>query len=523
MGKNLNHRLKPHQGNKIVGPNPQSENTMKALLVYPKYPVTFWSFKYALKYVSKKAAFPPLGLLTVGALLPEDWDIRLVDLNINNLRDSDLQWADYVFISAMLVQKESVAAVLGACRRLGKKVVAGGPFFNGAPEDILSLVDHLILNEAELTLPQFLKDLAEGKAARMYRSNDFPPLSLTPVPRWDLIDMKDYASLMVQYSRGCPYNCDFCDITTMYGRTPRLKGTGQFLDELQMIYDRGWRGSLFVVDDNFIGNRVAVKMMLPHIIEWMKVHDYPFYLFTEASINIADDDTLIHLMVEAGFKQVFIGLETPNEDSLQECSKNQNCRRDLTAAIRKLQASGIEVMGGYIVGFDSDDEGIFARQIKFIQESGVVTAMVGLLNALPNTKLWHRLREANRLELTASGDNTDGSINFVSKMDRIKLIEGYQRIIKTIYSPRPYYQRISQFLRYHNPYLKQKIAKGQIKALLKSILYIGILGNGRTQWYYWRLFVKTLLFYRRSFPEVITLMVYGQHFRKVAKKVCLKS
>lgn len=495
---------------------------MKALLIYPKYPVTFWSFKYALKYVSKKAAFPPLGLLTVGALLPKDWEIRLIDLNIHNLRDSDLQWADYVFISAMLVQKESVAAVLRECRRLKKKVVAGGPLFNGSPEEYSPVIDHLILNEAELTLPAFLKDLAEGKAKAIYRSPDFPPLSATPVPRWDLVEIKNYASLMVQYSRGCPYNCEFCDITAMYGRTPRLKGTEQFLNELQVIYDRGWRGSLFVVDDNFIGNRAAVKKMLPHIIQWMKNYDYPFQFFTEASINIADDETLIHLMVEAGFKQVFIGLETPNEDSLRECSKDQNCKRDLTATIRKLQASGIEVMGGYIVGFDSDDEGIFARQIKFIQESGVVTAMVGLLNALPNTKLWHRLREEDRLSLTASGDNTDGSINFVSKMDRIKLIEGYQRIIKTIYSPKPYYQRICQFLQYHNPCGRQKIAKDQIKALLKSMLYIGVLGNGKTQWYYWRLFVKALLFYRKSFAEAITLMIYGQHFRKVAKKICLR-
>lgn len=493
---------------------------MKALLVYPEYPLTFWSFKYALKFVSKKAAFPPLGLLTVGAILPKEWDIRLVDLNIHALEDDDLRWADYVFISAMLVQKESVAAILRECRRLGKKVVAGGPLFNGSPEEYLPLVDHLVLNEAELTLPEFLKDLARGEAGKVYRSAGFPPLSVTPAPRWDLIEIKDYASLMVQYSRGCPYNCDFCDITAMYGRIPRLKDTEQFIQELQVIYDRGWRGSVFVVDDNFIGNRVAVKKMLPRVIEWMKAHDHPFLFFTEASINIADDETLIRLMVEAGFKQVFIGLETPSEESLQECSKDQNRKRDLTATIRKLQASGLEVMGGYIVGFDSDDESIFARQIKFIQESGVVTAMVGLLNALPNTKLWHRLKEANRLELTASGDNTDGSINFISRMDRMKLIEGYHHIIKTIYSPKSYYQRISQFLRYHNPYGKQKISGYQVKALLRSIMYIGILGNGKTQWYYWRLFVKALLFYRRSFAEAITLMIYGQHFRKVAKKVC---
>jgi radical SAM superfamily enzyme YgiQ (UPF0313 family) len=254
----------------------------------------------------------------------------------------------------------------------------------------------------------------------------------------------------------------------------------------------------------------------------MKARDYPFQFFTEASINIADDEALIRLMVEAGFRRVFIGLETPNEASLRECSKSQNCTRDMTATIRKLQSSGLEVLGGYIVGFDSDDEGIFTRQIKFIQESGVVTAMVGLLGALPNTRLWQRLKEENRLELTASGDNTDGSINFVSKMDRAKLIEGYQRIVRTIYAPRPYYQRISQFLRYHKPQGKRKVVKGDIKALLRSVLYVGILGNGKTQWYYWKLFIKALLFYRKSFGEAITLMIYGQHFRKVAKKVCLR-
>ena len=493
---------------------------MKALLVYPKYPDTFWSFKYALKYISKKAAFPPLGLLTVAAFFPEDWDIRLVDLNIHKLMEEDLQWADYVFVSAMLVQKESVSEVLQECLRLGKKVVAGGPLFNGTSEEYLPLIDHIILNEAEMTLPDFFRDLKEGNPEKIYRSSGFPPLSMTPIPRWDLINIKDYASIMIQYSRGCPFNCEFCDITAMYGHKPRLKGIGQFLNELQALYDQGWRGSIFIVDDNFIGNKDAIKELLPHIIEWLKKHGYPFDFFTETSINIADDEILVRLMVEAGFRRVFIGLETPNEESLRECSKNQNCKRDMTAAIRKLHSSGIEVLGGYIVGFDSDDESIFSRQIKFIQESGVVTAMVGLLNALPNTRLWHRLREENRLDLIASGDNTDGSINFISRMDRAKLIEGYQQIIKTIYSPGPYYQRICEFLKYHNPYQKRKIGKGCIKALLKSMLYIGVFGNGITQVYYWRLFIKALIFYRKSFSDAITLMIYGQHFRKVAKKVC---
>lgn len=493
---------------------------MKALLVYPKYPDTFWSFKYALKYISKKAAFPPLGLLTVAAFFPEDWEIRLVDLNIHKLMEKDLQWADYVFVSAMLVQKESVSEILQECLRLGKKVVAGGPLFNGTTEEYLPLIDHIILNEAEMTLPDFFRDLKEGNPEKIYRSSGFPPLSMTPIPHWDLINIKDYASIMIQFSRGCPFDCDFCDITSMYGHKPRLKGIEQFLNELQALYDRGWRGSIFIVDDNFIGNKNAIKELLPHVIEWLKKHDYPFDFLTETSINIADDEILIRLMVEAGFRQVFIGLETPNEESLRECSKNQNCKRDMTAAIKKLQASGIEVLGGYIVGFDSDDENIFSRQIKFIQESGVVTAMVGLLNALPNTRLWQRLKEENRLDLIASGDNTDGSINFIPRMDRAKLIEGYQRIIKTIYSPGPYYQRICEFLKYHTPYGKRKIGKGRIKALLKSMLYIGVLGNGITQVYYWRLFIKALIFYRKSFPEAITLMIYGQHFRKVAKKVC---
>jgi radical SAM superfamily enzyme YgiQ (UPF0313 family) len=493
---------------------------MKALLVYPKYPDTFWSFKHALKYISKKAAFPPLGLLTVAAFFPEGWEIRLVDLNIYKLMEKDLQWADYVFVSAMLVQKESVSEILQECLRFGKKVVAGGPLFSGITEEYLPIIDHIILNEAEMTLPNFFRDLEEGNAKKIYRPSSFPPLSITPIPRWDLINIKDYASIMIQFSRGCPFDCEFCDITSMYGHKPRLKGTEQFLNELQALYDRGWRGSIFIVDDNFIGNKNAIKELLPHVIQWLEKHDYPFDFLTETSINIADDETLVRLMVEAGFRQVFIGLETPNEESLRECSKNQNCKRDMTAAIKKLQASGIEVLGGYIVGFDSDDENIFSRQIKFIQESGVVTAMVGLLNALPNTRLWQRLKEENRLDLIASGDNTDGSINFISRMDRAKLIEGYQRIIKTIYSPGPYYQRICEFLKYHAPYGKRKIGKGRIKPLLKSMLYIGVLGNGITQVYYWRLFIKALIFYRKSFSEAITLMIYGQHFRKVAKKVC---
>lgn len=495
---------------------------MNILMIYPRYPVTFWSFKYVLKYVAKKAAFPPLGLLTVAAMLPPEWNIRLTDLNIEKLRAQDLEWADYVMVSAMLIQKDSVDEILAQCARVRKKVIAGGPLFSANPAEYYDSVDHLILNEAERTLPPFLEDMIRGTARKVYRSAEFPSLHNTPLPRWDLAKIKYYANLMIQFSRGCPFNCEFCDVTSLFGHNPRIKTEDQFLQELQSIYNTGWRGTVFVVDDNFIGNKKAIKAMLPRVIAWMKKHNYPFELLTETSINIADDDELIHLMTQAGFNSIFIGLETPNEESLKECSKNQNCKRDMIAAIKKLQAAGLQVFGGYIVGFDSDDESIFARQIKFIQETGVVTAMVGLLNALPNTKLWHRLKRENRLDDNSTGNNTDGSINFIPRMDRTKLIEGYHKIIKTIYSPRHYYQRINEFLKTYQPLpikRKNRYTVRRIRAFIKSVIYIGILGNGVTQWYYWKLMLKSLIFYRKSFSDAMTLMVYGYHFRKMAKKL----
>jgi radical SAM superfamily enzyme YgiQ (UPF0313 family) len=492
---------------------------MKVLMVYPEYPVTFWSFDYALKFISKKAAYPPLGLLTVAAMLPEDWEVRLLDLNVENLLDRDLQWADCVMISAMLIQKKSVKSILQRCRSLGKKVLAGGPLFNSTPEEYLDRVDHLILNEAEITLPLFLADLEKGNARKVYRADTYPELSMTPTPRWDLINIKKYATLMIQCSRGCPYDCEFCDITTLYGRRPRVKDSAQLIGELQAIYDLGWRGTVFIVDDNFIGNKVKIKKMLPDLIEWMEAHQYPFQFTTEASINLADDDELIELIAEAGFDTVFIGLETPNEESLLECAKIQNRGRDMVAAIKKLQVAGIQVLGGYIVGFDNDDEGIFSRQIKFIQESGVVTAMVGLLNALPKTKLWQRLVAENRLHLDTTGDNTDGTINFVPKMDKDMLIDGYRSIVRTIYSPRYYYRRVCNFLEHYQPRRKCPMQRHDFKAFFKSIFYLGIVGNGISQWYYWKMLCKSLIFHRSLFPDAMKLMVFGYHFRKVAKKV----
>jgi len=353
---------------------------MKILFVYPRYPDTFWSFKHALKFVSKKASFPPLGALTVAAMLPAPWEKKLIDMNVTPLNDKDIQWADYVFISAMVVQKESTQLVIQRCNNLGVKVVVGGPLFTTEP-GAFEGVDHFILNEAEVTLPLFLADLEKGNPQRIYSTDIHPAITNTPVPMWSLIKMNQYSSMNLQYSRGCPFNCEFCDITFLDGRNPRTKDREQVLKEMDSLYGSGWRGDLFFVDDNFIGNKNKLKEeILPAIINWMQKKKHPFNLFTEVSVNLADDEELMQLMVQAGFSKVFVGIESPNEASLSECDKKQNTRRDLITTVKTLQNHGFEVMGGFIVGFDNDTPAIFKSQINFIQKSGIVTAMVGLLN-----------------------------------------------------------------------------------------------------------------------------------------------
>jgi radical SAM superfamily enzyme YgiQ (UPF0313 family) len=343
--------------------------------------VTYWGFQYALKFISKNAAYPPLGLLTVAAILPKECEKRLVDMNVETIQDNDLLWADYVFIGAMVVQKESAREVINRCKELGVKTVAGGPLFTSEYE-LFDDVDHLILNEGEITIPQFLFDLEQGDAKHVYTTQEWSDLLMTPIPLWQLINTNNYASLNIQYSRGCPYNCEFCNITTLYGKTPRTKSSIQLINELEAIYESGWRGPVFFVDDNFIGNKKKLMAdILPFVIDWMQRHKHPFKFFTEASINLADDETLMSMMVEAGFHSVFIGIETPDENSLAECKKTQNINRDLISSIKKIQQFGLEVQGGFIVGFDHDNPSIFNRMVEFIQASGIITAMVGLLNA----------------------------------------------------------------------------------------------------------------------------------------------
>lgn len=490
---------------------------MKILLVYPEYPETFWGFKHALKFISKKASLPPLGLLTVAALLPKEWEKKLVDMTVTLLSDKDVKWADYIFISAMSIQRESVKKIITKCKKLGAKIVAGGPLFTSGYEDFEE-VDYLILNEAEITLPLFLKDLKSGHPKHIYTSDQWVDVKKTPTPLWELADINKYATMCIQYSRGCPFNCDFCDVTLLFGHKMRLKTKDQILAELESLYLQGWRGGVFIVDDNFIGNKSELKSeVLPAMIGWMEIRKYPFTFTTQATINLSDDEELMQLMVRAGFGSVFVGIETPNEESLTECNKLQNKNRDLIACVKKIQRFGLIVNGGFIMGFDNDPPAIFERIIEFIQRSGIVSAMVGLLNAPRGTRLYQRLAKENRLLKEATGNNTDFSINFIPKMNYKTLIDGYKKVLSTIYSPKYYYARLLTLLKNTKPLQKNKYQFHlyYLTGFLKSIWHLGIVGKERT--YYWKLFFWSLFRRPKLLPMVITYAVYGFHFRKVFK------
>jgi radical SAM superfamily enzyme YgiQ (UPF0313 family) len=488
---------------------------MNILLIYPEFPDTFWSFKHALKFIRKKAASPPLGLLTVAPMLPPEWEKRLIDLNVTELTDVDLAWADYAFISGMVVQRESAHQIIDRCKIAGVKVVAGGPLFTSEYEEFEG-VDFFVLNEAEETLPPFLADLKQGNARHMYTTSEYPDIQHTPVPAWELLDLDRYASMSIQFSRGCPYHCEFCNVTALFGHRPRTKTAGQIIAELDSLHNLGWRGSVFFVDDNLIGNKKALKTeLLPALIDWRAdKRDMPFN--TEVSINLADDEDLMHMMVQAGFNMVFIGIETPNEDSLAECSKGQNKNRDLVQDVKHIQRAGLQVQGGFIVGFDSDTPSIFQGQIDFIQNSGIVTAMVGLLQAPPGTRLYERLKQEGRLLDDLSGDNVDGTTNIIPKMNLDTLREGYQHILHHIYSPEHYYQRVKTFLReYKSPEIDTQLDVQHILAFFRSIYHLGMIGEERG--HYWKLLLWTLFRRPRLFPLAVTLAVYGYHFRTVCE------
>jgi len=485
---------------------------MKALLIYPEFPKnTFWRFQYSLSLISKKAASPPLGLLTMASLLPKEWEIKLIDINVEKLKDKHIKWTDIVFISAMLIQEKSTKEIIQLCRHYGKKIVAGGPAFTALKKDF-ALVDHYVLNEAELTLPLFLKDLKEGKTKEYYTSTKKINIEKIPLPFWSLINHKKYASMAVQYSKGCPFNCDFCSITTMDGHISRTKTPQQMTEELDAIYNFGFRGSVFIVDDNFIGNKKNVKLMLKELIQWQKQHNYPFTFFTEASINLAKEHDLMCLMRLSNFYKVIIGIETTNIKSLRECGKLQNVNININKAVQTIQENGLEVTAGFIVGFDNDTKEVFDSLIEFIQNSNIITAMVGILNAVPGTELYKRLKKEGRILQHSSGENTDCSINFLPKMDVKELIDGYKKIVSTIYSRKYCYKRIKNFIKTHQSTTKTKLTLTDIKAFIRTTWRIGIFSNSRLS--YWPLIIKT-----NKLHLSVRLIIIGEDLIRTTKKI----
>ncbi len=488
---------------------------MKALLIYPRYPDTFWSYKHALPFIHKKASLPPLGLLTVSSLLPAVWEKKLIDLNVSELKDDDIRSADIVLISAMIVQINSVKEIIKKIKLFGKFIVAGGPLFSALYKDFPD-VDCFVLNEGEITIPLFLKDIENGKVKHIYKSAEKPDITKTPIPDWSLININDYASMSVQVSRGCPYSCDFCDIIVMNGRIPRVKDVSQVIAELDAIYNTGWRSSVFVVDDNFIGNRKKVKLILEEIAQngWKSI-TVRSCLSTEASITVADDIEIVNLLKKSNFNGLFVGIETPEEESLKSCGKYQNTKKDLKEKVKFLQRNGLEVKGGFIIGFDTDTLITFQKMTDFIQNSGIVTAMVGLLHALPKTKLYKKLEKEGRILNSASGNNTDSTLNFIPVMNKEILINGYKKVLDSVYKPQNYYNRIIIYLNEYKEFAKGSKLSFSLKvnAISKSIWQMGVIDNGKL--YFWKMIFWTLLHKPKLISEAITQSIYGYHYRAV--------
>jgi len=438
-------------------------------------------------------------------------------MNVERLKDTDLGWADYVMISAMIVHKPSVNEVLARCALLRKPVIAGGPLFTTGHEEFPT-VQHFVLGEAEDLVGQLAADMTAGTVRRHYQAAARPDVTRVPVPRWDLVDFKQYVTMAVQFSRGCPFDCEFCDIIIMNGRVPRTKTPPQLIAELEALRAQGWKDMVFIVDDNFIGDRRRTKALLREIIAWRERTKPGMGFLTEASVNLADDAELCQLMVDAGFKKVFVGIETPVPESLQECHKLQNKGRDLVESIKDLQRFGLEVMGGFIVGFDNDQQDIFKRQFDFIQRSGVVTAMVGLLQALPQTKLHQRLAREGRLETDATGNNTEAVLNFRTRLNKDFLQNGYRDLMKRLYEPKTYYQRIRTFLDTYRPSGPSlPLSRADFQAFVKSFWMLGIWERGRHN--YWKFFWSVLLRRPRQLRSAVELAVIGYHFRRVASRL----
>lgn len=465
---------------------------MKILLIYPLFPKSFWSFEKTLALLDRKAMLPPLGLITVAAILPQEWEYKLVDRNVRQITEAEWAWADLVVMSAMIVQKDDLLAQIQEAKRRGKRVAVGGPYPTALPDEVLAVdTDYLILDEGEVTLPLFVEAIARGETSGIYRSNgEKPDVTGTPIPRFDLLEMDAYSEMSVQFSRGCPFQCEFCDIIVLYGRKPRTKTPQQLLAELDRLYELGWRRSIFMVDDNFIGNKRNVKLFLKELQPWMVEHGYPFSFATEASVDLAKDQELMDAMVACNFGAVFLGIETPDAESLAMTQKYQNTRDPLSEAVKNIARSGLRVMAGFIIGFDGEKSGAGRRIVQFVEQTTIPTALFSMLQALPDTALWHRLAKEGRLRGQSSTGNQTSLMNFVPTRPLEEIAREYVEAFWELYDPSRFLDRTYRHFRLlgeANYPKKNKAPKPFSWVTARAILTIawrqGVLR--KTRWQFW--------------------------------------
>jgi len=489
---------------------------MKVLLVYPEFPKTFWSYEKILELVQRKVLLPPLGLVTVAAILPQEWDYKLVDANIRSVDESEWEWADLVIISAMIVQKEDIIRQIGFARFHGKPVAVGGPYPTSTPEELVAAgADFLILDEGEITLPMFVEALQRGEKSGQFRSGGVKPdVTTTPIPRYDLLERSAYDSMSVQFSRGCPFQCEFCDIIVLYGRKPRTKEPAQLIAELQCLYDLGWKGGVFMVDDNFIGNKRNVKRMLQELEVWQRERGYPFRFDTEASLDLADDQEMIDLMLSCNFAAVFMGIETPDTDSLAVTKKFQNTRSPLLDSVDRVTRSGLRVIAGFIIGFDGEKAGAGQRIVAFSEETGIPTTTFSMLQALPHTALWHRLDKEGRLIEKDGNINQTTLMNFVPTRPVEDIAKEYVEAFQDLYEPLRYLDRVYRyFLKLGTPRVKPAAQLPEwvvVRALLIVCWRQGM--KRSTRWAFWHHLIHMLIANPGVAEQYLAVCAHNEHF-----------
>ena len=488
---------------------------MRTLLVYPRFPKSFWSFEEALALVNRKTFLPPLGLITVAAIFPQEWDFKLVDCNLREVTPEEWEWADLVVLSAMIVQKEDFNAQIQEAKRYGKPVAVGGPYPTALPQEAEATgADYLILDEGEITIPMFLEALERGETSGKFRAEEKPDVTQTPIPRYDLLDLEAYDNMSAQFSRGCPFQCEFCDIIVLYGRKPRTKTPAQLIAELERLYKLGWRRSIFVVDDNFIGNKRNVKLLLRELKVWMAEHNYPFTLTTEASVDLAQDPELMELMVDANFNSVFLGIETPDEESLVLTKKHQNTRDPLSEAVKTIMSYGLRVTTGFIIGFDGEKPQAGDRIIEFVENTSITLAMFSMLQALPDTGLWHRLEKEGRLLDDGANINQTTLMNFIPTRPIEEIAKEYVRAFWELYDPQNYLDRAyNQFLLIGEPKHNRKsraVDFTTIRAMLLIFWRQGILR--KTRWTFWKYLFHIYRAKPKLWTSYLSLCALGEHF-----------